>query len=100
MPRNPHIMNVSAGLASVGVALTLVLLKLWALAATQSLSVAASLADSGLDLMVSLGGLGAIIYAARPPDDDHTFGHTSAEDLAALGQALFILASAGVIGWA
>jgi ferrous-iron efflux pump FieF len=50
-----------------------------------------------MDLMMSLGGLAAIAYAAKPADDDHNFGHTSAEDLAALGQSLFILISAGVI---
>ncbi len=93
-------MNLSAGLASVSVALILVLAKLWALAATGALSVAASLADSALDLMVSLAGLAAIAYAARPPDDDHAFGHSSAEDLAALGQSVFILVSAAVITWA
>ena len=93
-------LNLSAGLGSVTVAFVLVLLKLWALGETQALSVAASLADSALDLMVSLGGLAAIIYAARPPDEEHAFGHSSAEDLAALGQSLFILVSAGVIFWA
>ncbi|MCB1339187.1 MAG: cation diffusion facilitator family transporter [Maritimibacter sp.] len=93
-------MNISAGIASVSVALVLVALKIWALGETHALSVAASLADSAMDLMVSLGGLAAIAYAARPADDDHTYGHTSAEDLAALGQSLFILVSAGVIGWA
>jgi len=93
-------LNISAGLASIIVAILLVALKLWAFSATQSLSVAASLADSALDFMVSLGALAAIYYAARPADDDHTFGHTSAEDLAALGQSVFILISGGVIGWA
>ncbi|WP_102224185.1 cation diffusion facilitator family transporter [Acidimangrovimonas sediminis] len=93
-------LNVSAGLASVAVALTLVLLKVWAFLTTGSLSVAATLADSALDLVISLGGLAAILYAARPPDDDHAFGHTSAEDLTALGQALFIFASAVAITWA
>ncbi len=93
-------MNISAGLASVSVAIVLVGLKLWALGETGALSVAASLADSAMDLMVSLGGLAAIAYASRPADEDHTWGHTSAEDLAALGQSLFILVSAGVIGWA
>jgi ferrous-iron efflux pump FieF len=93
-------LNLSAGLASVTVALVLVLAKLWALAQTGALSVAASLADSGLDLMVSAAGLAAIAYAAKPADEDHAFGHSSAEDLAALGQSLFIVASACVIGWA
>ncbi|WP_417249566.1 cation diffusion facilitator family transporter [Celeribacter sp.] len=90
-------LNLSAGFASVSVALVLVIAKLWALSATQSLSIAASLADSGLDLMMALGGLAAIYYASRPPDEEHTFGHTSAEDLAALGQSAFILISAGLI---
>jgi ferrous-iron efflux pump FieF len=90
---------VSAGFASVLVAGILVALKLWALAETGALSIAASLADSALDLMMSLGAATAIIYAARPADEDHAFGHTSAEDLAALAQSAFILASSGVIGW-
>jgi ferrous-iron efflux pump FieF len=93
-------LNLSAGTASVAVALLLVGLKLWALAATGALSVAASLADSALDLMVSVAAVAAILYAAKPADEDHAFGHSSAEDLAALGQAVFVLASAAVIAWA
>jgi ferrous-iron efflux pump FieF len=76
------------------------MLKLWALGETGALSIAASLADSALDLMVSLAGLAALIYAAKPADEDHAFGHSSAEDLAALGQAIFILISAGAISFA
>ena len=90
---------ISAGLASVVVAGVLVALKLWALAETGALSIAASLADSALDLMMSLGAAAAIVYAARPADEDHAFGHTSAEDLAALAQSAFILVSSVVIGW-
>ena len=93
-------LNLSAGLASVLVAASLVVLKLWALGSTGSLSVAASLADSAMDMMVSLGGFMAILYAARPADDDHAFGHTSVEDLANLGQAIFILISAAAISFA
>ncbi|MEN8894733.1 MAG: cation diffusion facilitator family transporter [Yoonia sp.] len=94
---NSHRLNLSAGLWSVTVAFVLVIAKLWALGQTGSLAIAATLADSAMDLMMSLGGLAAIAYAAKPADDDHNFGHTSAEDLAALGQSLFILISAGVI---
>jgi len=90
-------LNLSAGVASVIVAGILVALKLWALGQTGALSVAASLADSTMDLMISLGAMAAIFYAAKPADEDHAFGHTSAEDLAALAQAVFILISAGVI---
>jgi len=94
---NAKRLNLSAGLLSVTVAFVLVITKLWALGQTGSLAIAATLADSAMDLMMSLGGLAAIAYAAKPADDDHNFGHTSAEDLAALGQSLFILISAGVI---
>ena len=90
-------LNISAGLVSVLVAIALVLMKLWALGQTGSLSVAASLADSALDLMISLGALAATIYAAKPADEDHAFGHTSVEDLASLAQSIFIFISAGVI---
>ena len=93
-------LNLSAGLASVSVAAVLVGVKLWALGQTGSLSVAASLADSAMDLMVSLGAMAAILYAAKPADEDHAFGHSSVEDLSALAQAVFVLISAGVIGWA
>ncbi|HIP24372.1 MAG TPA: cation diffusion facilitator family transporter, partial [Rhodobacteraceae bacterium] len=99
MSTGGHRLNLSAGLASVGVALVLVGLKFWALQETSALSVAASLADSALDLLVSMTGLMAIIYAARPADDDHRFGHTSAEDLAALGQAVLLAGVALYIGY-
>lgn len=92
-------LNLSAGIASVIVAALLVAIKLWAFAATGALSVAASLADSAMDLMVSLGALAAISYAAKPADEEHAFGHSSAEDLAALGQSLFIFVAAAVIAW-
>jgi len=99
-PTRPgHRLNLSAGSASVAVALALVGLKLWALQATGALSVAASLADSTLDLVISLTGLLAIVYAARPADDDHRFGHSSAEDIAALGQAVLLTGAALYIGF-
>lgn len=93
-------LNLSAGIASVGVAALLVALKLWALLTTGALSIAASLADSAMDLLISAAGLAAIIYAARPADDDHAFGHSSVEDLVSLGQAILVAASAGAILWA
>jgi ferrous-iron efflux pump FieF len=97
MAQGHHHLNISAGLASVLVAVVLVALKLWALAETNALTVAVSLADSAVDLMVSLGAIAAIVYAAKPADEDHAFGHSSVEDLASLAQALFIAISAVVI---
>lgn len=99
-PHSHSRLVVSAGIASVTVSALLVAVKLWALGATTSLAVAASLADSAMDLMTSLAALAGIFYAAKPADEDHAFGHTSAEDLTALGQALFILISAAAIATA
>ncbi|WP_435163828.1 cation diffusion facilitator family transporter [Falsirhodobacter sp. 1013] len=90
-------MTLRAGLASILVSGILVALKLWAVSSTGALSIAASLADSAMDLMMSLGAMTALLYAQRPADEDHAFGHSSAEDIAALGQAVFITISAGVI---
>ncbi|MEZ5796137.1 MAG: cation diffusion facilitator family transporter [Paracoccaceae bacterium] len=45
------------------------------------------------------GAAAALVYAARPADEDHAFGHSSAEDLAALAQAAFVLVSGLAIGF-
>lgn len=92
-------LNVSAGIASVAVALVLVAAKSWAWAETGALSVAASLVDSALDLVVSIANLAAILYAAKPADEDHRFGHNSIEDIAALAQAVMVAAAGAALGW-
>lgn len=89
-----HRLNLAAARASVGVAVTLILVKLWAVWMTGALSVVASLADSALDLIMSLGAMLAVGYAARPADDDHAFGHTSVEDLTAFLQSLVLSVAA------
>lgn len=94
-----HRLNLSAAGAAIGTALLLVVLKSWAFWATGALSVAASLIDSATDLFASAATLAAILYAARPADDDHRFGHHAAEDVAALVQALVVAASALAIAW-
>ncbi|RRH70229.1 cation diffusion facilitator family transporter [Falsigemmobacter faecalis] len=94
-----HQLNLRAARASVLAATVLILIKIAALLLTDSLSIAASLVDSGLDLLMSLGAITAIFYAARPPDEDHAFGHTSVEDLTALFQALVLILSAIGLTW-
>ncbi len=92
-------LNVAAGIASIAVAVILAGAKSWAWAATGSLTVAASLIDSALDLLVSVANLAAIFYAARPADEDHRFGHHSVEDIAAFAQAVIVAAAAAMLGW-
>jgi ferrous-iron efflux pump FieF len=84
---------------SVAVAVVLIALKAFALGASGSVSILASLADSALDLVASLGTFFAVRWAALPADEDHRFGHGKGEALAALVQAGLVFASALFIGW-
>ncbi|MBA4135979.1 MAG: cation-efflux pump [Opitutus sp.] len=59
----------------------------------------ADAAESLLDILSSLLVWAGFRVAARPPDDDHPYGHGKAEPLAALAVALFIFAMAGWVGW-
>jgi ferrous-iron efflux pump FieF len=84
---------------SLGAALLLIVLKAFALGASGSVSILASLADSGLDLVASVAAFVAVRWAAAPADEDHRHGHGKAEALASLVQAGLIFASAVFIGW-
>ncbi|WP_018995619.1 cation diffusion facilitator family transporter [Hirschia maritima] len=84
-------------LLSVATASVLICLKIWAWLASGSVSILASLADSGLDLAASLMTLGAVVYAAEPPDAEHRYGHGKAEGFAALLQAGLVGASSALI---
>src|SRR4051812_22354313 len=82
-----------AGTASVGVASLLIVIKLYAFIATNSVSLLSSLFDSALDLGASSVNLLAIRTAVTPADAEHRFGHGKAEPLAGLVQVAFILGS-------
>lgn len=83
-----------AALASMTVATILLFSKAAAWSASDSASVLSSLLDSLMDIAASVINFFAIRYALMPADDDHPFGHTKAEGLAALMQSAFILGSA------
>ena len=84
---------------SVGVAVVLIALKAFALGASGSVAILASLADSALDLVASLATFFAVRWAAAPPDAEHRHGHGKGEAMAALVQSGLIFASALFIGW-
>ena len=96
----PDAARITRGTAmlSVAVAGLLILAKLWAWVATDSVSILASLADSGLDFAASVFTLGAVSYAAAPPDATHRYGHGKAESFAGLFQAMLVGVSAALIG--
>ncbi|MFI5357310.1 MAG: cation diffusion facilitator family transporter [Opitutales bacterium] len=55
--------------------------------------------ESVLDVLSSLLVWAGFRVAARPPDEDHPYGHGKAEALAALAVALSVFVAAGWIGW-
>jgi ferrous-iron efflux pump FieF len=86
-----------ASLASVGVALLLIVLKFGAFLETQSVSLLSTLFDSALDAAASIVNLIAVRHALVPADAEHRFGHGKAEPLASLVQVAFILGSSIVL---
>lgn len=89
----------SAAYASIGMALFLGALKLWAVWQTSSTAMLGSLADTALDFMASLVTLLGVWVAAHPADSNHRFGHGKAEALAAIFQVVLIAISASAIAF-
>lgn len=92
-------LTTKAAIASVSMALFLLVLKVYAAAETGSVALLGSLADTGFDVLASLLTLFSVRYAARPADDNHRFGHGKAEALSALIQVILVIVSAILIGW-
>ncbi|HEX4799983.1 MAG: cation diffusion facilitator family transporter [Myxococcales bacterium] len=88
-----------AALASVTLALVLLVAKAWAAWLTDSTAMLGSLADTALDVIASLTTLVGVRIAAIPADSDHRFGHGKAEALVALAQVVLITISAIGICW-
>lgn len=86
-----------ATLSAVLISIFLIIIKLITCWLTGSMSLFASLLDSGIDLLASGLNFFLVRYALKPADDDHTFGHGKAESLAALAQGTFIIGSATVL---
>ena len=91
--------STRAALASVALALVLLVAKAWAAYRTGSTAMLGSLADTALDVIASLTTLLGVRIAAMPADLDHRFGHGKAEALVSLAQVVMITLSAIGIGW-
>jgi len=83
-----------AAITASSVALTLVIIKLYAWFISDSSAMLASTTDSILDLFASVMNIVILRFALAPADDEHKFGHGKAESLAGLVQAAFVLGSA------
>ena len=88
-----------AAIASVSLALALLVAKSWAAWTTGSTAMLGSLADTALDVVASLTTLAGVRIAAQPADREHRFGHGKAEALVALAQVVLIAVSSIGIAW-
>jgi len=86
-----------SGKLTIGIALIIVVIKLFAAIDTNAASILASLMDAMMDVGVSLLNFVALRYALKPADDDHRFGHGKAEAVMALFQAAFLAGAAFVL---
>ncbi len=80
--------------ASVVVAIILIIIKIIAYVFTGSVAILSSLIDSFLDFIASGINLFAVRHSLVPADHDHRYGHGTAEAIAGLAQATFIVGSA------
>jgi cation diffusion facilitator family transporter len=78
-------------LVSVAAACALIAIKLTVGLASSSLGLLAEAAHSGTDLAAALLTFFAVSVAVRPADRGHPFGHGKAQNLAALGEAGFLI---------
>lgn len=75
------------------------ILKLAAGIATSSSALIADAVNSLGDAFTSLAVLYGLRVAQRPADEEHPYGHTRAEGIAATNVAVVIILSAAIVGW-
>ncbi len=75
-------------------------LKTWAFLLTNSVGLLSDALESGVNLAAALMALAMLTVAARPPDEEHAFGHSKAEYFASGVEGTLILVAAASIMWA
>src|SRR5512141_1615943 len=86
-------LSILAALLTIG-------LKTSAFLLTNSVGLLSDAMESGVNLAAALMALAMLTVAARPPDEDHAFGHSKAEYFASGVEGTLILVAAGTIMWA
>ncbi len=67
--------------------------------AAGSIALLSSALDSAGDMLASFANYVFLTLAAKPPDEDHQFGHGKAEHLAALLQGIILMTGAITLGY-
>ena len=84
---------------SIGAAVTTIAMKTAAWRLTGSVGLLSDAAESVVNLMAAGMTLMMLTVAARPPDEDHEWGHTKAEYFASAVEGILILVAAAAIAW-
>ncbi|QIN80805.1 cation diffusion facilitator family transporter [Rubrobacter marinus] len=82
--------SIAAALATVG-------LKAGAYVLTGSVGLLSDAAESSANLVAAIGAFWALSAAARPPDEEHAYGHTKAEFFSSALEGALVLAAAAFI---
>jgi cation diffusion facilitator family transporter len=85
---------------SVAVALATIALKTGAWWVSGSVSLLSDALESLVNLAGAMFALAMVTMAARPPDDDHPYGHHKAEYFSSGFEGVLIFAAALAIVWA
>ncbi len=88
---------VSIAWKSIVIALIVLGLKIVAARLSDSVALYSDAVESVVNVVTAIAALAAIIYAARPPDANHPFGHEKAEYFVAMVEAVLIGAAAFAI---
>jgi len=84
---------------SIGAALATMALKLTAYWITNSVGLLSDAAESSINLIGALLALAVLIIAARPPDEEHAYGHGKAEYFSSGVEGTLIFLAALLIGY-
>ncbi|HEY0737346.1 MAG TPA: cation diffusion facilitator family transporter [Herpetosiphonaceae bacterium] len=84
---------------SIAAAIITIGLKFSAYLLTGSIGLYSDAAESVVNLIAALVALWALTLAARPPDDEHAYGHTKAEYFSSGLEGALILVAAASIGF-
>lgn len=86
-------------LLSVGAAILTLTVKFAAYLVTGSVGILSDAAESLVNLVAAIVALWAISVAARPPDDEHAYGHSKVEYFSSATEGALILLAAVIIAY-
>jgi cation diffusion facilitator family transporter len=95
IPHRPSARSYAA--LSIGAAVATIVLKFGAYKLTGSVGLLSDAFESVVNLVAAIAAFWALSYAAKPPDAEHTFGHSKAEYFSSALEGFLILIAAASI---